>query len=134
MTMKLLFNARIHTCDPLHPAASAILIEGSRILAAGAEDELLGLDLEVTERLDLGGRTILPGLTDAHLHLQNYALGLQKVDCETDTLEECLERVRERVRLSRSGVLLAVAEAVAGGWPATGEKLRLLRVFNERVG
>ena len=40
----------------------------------------------------------------------------------------------ERVRLSRSGVLLAVAESVADGWPGTGEKLRLLRVFNERVG
>ena len=43
-------------------------------------------------------------------------------------------RQGERVRLSRSGVLLAVAESVADGWPGTGEKLRLLRVFNERVG
>ena len=43
-------------------------------------------------------------------------------------------RQGERVRLSRSGVLLAVAESVAGGWPGTGEKLRLLRVFNERAG
>jgi predicted amidohydrolase YtcJ len=101
--MRLLFNARIHTCDPLHPAASAILIEGGRILAVGEEEELLGLDLEATARLDLGGRAILPGLTDAHLHLQNYALGLQKVDCETETLEECLERVRERVRISKPG-------------------------------
>src|SRR5215208_6475972 len=46
----------------------------------------------------MGGRVIVPGLTDAHLHLKNYALSLQKVDCETDTKEECLRRVEERAR------------------------------------
>jgi predicted amidohydrolase YtcJ len=46
---------------------------------------------------------ILPGLTDAHLHLQHYALGLQKIDCETDTKEECLRRVAERVKNAKPG-------------------------------
>jgi predicted amidohydrolase YtcJ len=55
------------------------------------------------DQVDLRGRTILPGLTDAHLHLQNYSLGLQKVDCETGTLEECLQRVSERVRATKPG-------------------------------
>ena len=36
----------------------------------------------------------------------------------------------ERVLLSRNGLLLAVAESAAGGWPVAGEKPRLLRVFN----
>jgi hypothetical protein len=52
---------------------------------------------------DMGGRVILPGLTDAHLHLQHYALGLQKIDCETDNKEECLRRVAERLKEAKPG-------------------------------
>ncbi len=51
----------------------------------------------------MGGRVILPGLTDAHLHLKNYALSLKKIDCETDTKEECLRRVAERVKKAKPG-------------------------------
>ena len=46
---------------------------------------------------------ILPGLTDAHIHLEMYALSLQKVDCETATLQECLQRVAERARQTPPG-------------------------------
>jgi len=101
--MDLLFNATIHTLDPELPLASAILIDRGRILAVGQEDELLGTFNDPDERLDLRGRVVLPGLTDAHLHLQYYALGLRKVDCETDTLAECLGRVGARVRTTRPG-------------------------------
>ena len=44
-----------------------------------------------------------PELTDAHLHLKNYALSLKKIDCETDTKEECLRRVAERVKKAKPG-------------------------------
>ena len=40
-----------------------------------------------------GRAFLMPGLTDAHLHLKRYSLSLQKIDCETDTKEECLRRV-----------------------------------------
>ena len=49
------------------------------------------------------GKTILPGLTDAHLHIQYYSLGLAKVDCETKTKDECLRRVAERVKNAKPG-------------------------------
>jgi predicted amidohydrolase YtcJ len=56
------------------------------------------------ESLDAGGRAVIPGLTDAHIHLEQYALGLQKVDCETSTRLECLRKVSERVRQLPPGV------------------------------
>jgi predicted amidohydrolase YtcJ len=101
--MKLLYNARIHTQDPVDPFASAILIARDRILALGEKDELLNLAHGRIEQRDLQGMTVLPGLTDAHLHLQYYSLGLQKIDCETDTKEECLRRVAERAKKSKPG-------------------------------
>jgi predicted amidohydrolase YtcJ len=97
--MQLIHNARIHTMNPAQPAASALLIDHGEILAVGG-DELLEIRAEKT---DLGGRVVLPGLTDAHIHLQYYALGLQKIDCETTTLEECLRRVAERVKTASQG-------------------------------
>ena len=97
--MKLLYNARIHTLNPAQPTASALLVDRGEILAVGG-DELLEAR---AEREDIGGRAVLPGLTDAHIHLQYFALGLQKVDCETATLEECLRRVADRVKEAKPG-------------------------------
>lgn len=100
--IKLLYNARIHTLDSTHPSASAIAVGHGRILAVGQSDQLLA-EFERAEKQDMQGHTILPGLTDAHLHLEKYALSLQKVDCETPTLEECLRRVAERAQTAAPG-------------------------------
>jgi predicted amidohydrolase YtcJ len=100
--MKLLYNAHIYSLDDSHPIAYAIAIDHERIVALSETDHLLS-EFDSAEKLDLGGKIILPGLTDAHLHLQHYALSLQKIDCETDTLEECLRRVEERVRAAQPG-------------------------------
>ena len=101
--MKLLYNANIYTFDGSKPKAAALLIAGGRIIAAGEQSQLEFLAHGRLEKQDMGGRTILPGLTDAHLHIQYYALGLGKVDCETKTKEECLRRVAERAKKARPG-------------------------------
>jgi predicted amidohydrolase YtcJ len=100
--MKLLYNAHIYTQDKSQPTASAIAIDRERIIAIGAADVLLS-QFPNAEKQDMDGRVILPGLTDAHIHLQHYSLGLQKVECETDTKKECLRRVAERVKTSKPG-------------------------------
>lgn len=101
--MKLLYNANIHTLDSSNPRASAILIAGGRIFAVGSKDQLESIAHGRVEKRDMKGATILPGLTDAHIHIQHYALGLSKVDCETKTKEECLRRVAERAKTSKPG-------------------------------
>ncbi|NOH03302.1 MAG: amidohydrolase family protein [Chloroflexi bacterium] len=101
--MKLLYNANIHTLDSSNPRASAILIAGGRIIAIGEKDKLESLAHGKVEKTDMQGKTILPGLTDAHIHMQSYSLGLSRVDCETKTKEECLRRVAERARTLKPG-------------------------------
>ncbi len=100
--LKLLHNAHIHTLDDRRPQASALLIGGGRVLAVGGEDLLNQVD-ERVPREDLAGRTVWPGLTDAHLHLRHFALNRQKVDCTDLSLSACLERVRERAARTRRG-------------------------------
>ncbi len=100
--MEILYNARIYTLENSQPIASAIAIEHGHVVTIGETDALLS-EFDRAAKQDMGGRIILPGLTDAHLHLQHYALSLQKIDCETDTLDECLRRVEERVRAALPG-------------------------------
>lgn len=101
--MKLLYNAHIHTFDESQPKASAMLIAGGRIVAVGGKSALESLAYGKVEKQDMKGKTILPGLTDAHIHIQYYALSLGKIDCETKTKEECLSRVVERVKKAKPG-------------------------------
>ena len=69
--MELLYNAIVHTLDKGKPNASAIVIEGGHIVAVGGNELLAEFDGAKLE--NMGGRTILPGLIDAHIHLQAYA-------------------------------------------------------------
>lgn len=107
--MIVIYNAKIYTLDDQRPVASAIVIEDGRILAVGEISEILAcyggpLPWGARPHLkDAGGLTIIPGLTDAHIHLEGYALNLSKVDCETATRQECLRRVAERVKITPAG-------------------------------
>ena len=121
--MKLLYNAYIYTQDPSHPTESAIVIDRERILAVGEANNLLP-QFPNAEKQDMNGRVILPGLTDAHLHLKNYALSLQKIDCETDTKQECLRRVEERAKNTKPGEWIlghGWNQNVWGIWPTAAE-------------
>ena len=65
----VLHHGRIWTGDPRHPAATAIAIEGNRIIAVGSDAQVLALADADTRRIDLGGRRVVPGINDAHTHL-----------------------------------------------------------------
>lgn len=121
--MKLLHNAHIYTQNEAQPTASALLIDRERIIAVGDADDLL-TQYPNAEKQDMNGRVILPGLTDAHLHLHHYALSLQKIDCETNTKEECLRRVEERVKKAQPGEWIlghGWNQNVWGNWPHASE-------------
>lgn len=117
MTGILLTNALIHTLDGRQPIATAIAINDGRILAVGATDDLLAEFNGRFEVEDLGGRVLLPGLTDAHLHLQHFALGLEMINCETTTRVECLQRVAERARLTPPGEWIRGQTFNQNVWP-----------------
>lgn len=96
--MLAIYNANIYTLDNRIPRASALLIEGGKIVAIGDNYSILSQTRREDKLHDVSGQVVLPGLTDAHIHLEQYALALQKVDCETATREECLQRVADRDR------------------------------------
>ena len=100
--MKILFNARIHSFDQVRQEASVLVIDRDRVAALGGP-ELLDVFGARASREDMGGRTILPGLTDAHMHLMHYALSLQRLDVETPSKAAALQKVAERAEVTPSG-------------------------------
>ena len=98
-----LFDGRIMTQDAGCPHTSALMVRGERIVAVGESSEILSLAGPRTARLSLEGRTVWPGLVDAHLHLDWMARGLTGVAAETATRAECLARVRARAQRAAPG-------------------------------
>lgn len=101
--MLILHNGRIHTLDPRLPIARSIAIDGAIIRFTAKDDSLVASAGSSDQVIDLRGRCVLPGLTDAHIHLENYAFSLQLVDCETSTRAECIRRVAQRAGITPPG-------------------------------
>ena len=97
---RILYNCKIYTLDSHQPIVDAIAIANGRVVAIGEVDSLFSEISQPYERLNLAQKIILPGLVDAHIHLEKYAHSLQKMDCGTTTRAECLRRVAERLRMT----------------------------------
>ena len=91
MSGTVFFNGKIYT-----PAgvAEALLADGQTIAAVGRNGDVLER-AEGAERIDLGGRLMLPGFIDGHMHFLAYALSLEQAD-----LTGCrsVHEVRDRLK------------------------------------
>lgn len=83
--------------DPARPEADAMMVEDGRFRAVGSERELAAALAADDRVVDLGGRTVVPGLIDAHVHFSWFSLGLAQINLDgVATLEQALALVRER--------------------------------------
>src|SRR5713101_2020426 len=65
----ILFNGKVFTSNSSHPFVEALAIRRERIVALGASKEIVALSGPETKRLNLGERVVIPGINDAHCHL-----------------------------------------------------------------
>ncbi|HLE22929.1 MAG TPA: amidohydrolase [Anaerolineales bacterium] len=99
----LLHNGVIHPRAGSAETTGALLLLGERVLESGSADDLAAAWTGKLQSIDLQGRTVLPGLCDAHLHLEKYARAVTQLDCATTTRDECLRRVAVRAQGARPG-------------------------------
>ena len=64
----LLLNGNIITVDPRYPRAQAVAVAGDRIFAVGSNSDVEGLATAATHRVNLEGKTVVPGFIDSHCH------------------------------------------------------------------
>jgi predicted amidohydrolase YtcJ len=79
----ILYNGKIHSQNPSFPQGTAVAIRGSRILVVGNNSEVRALAGSNTRQIDLGGRRVLPGLTDSHFHYYDWALNRHRLELAT---------------------------------------------------
>ena len=92
MKTLLLHGGPIYTLDREHPRVEALLVRGERIVAVGSERDVRGSTEGPCEEIALDGRAVIPGLTDAHIHLLWTGLGRMTVDLDgVAVLEESVE-------------------------------------------
>jgi predicted amidohydrolase YtcJ len=100
----ILANGRVLTADTNNRAFEAVAVKMGRILAVGSSSDMLDCRGTGTEVIDLKGRTVIPGLTDPHVHLaDDGAASLNKIDVRdfgtnVRSIPHVLEVVRAQTR------------------------------------
>ena len=85
----ILYNANAITVSSNKPKAQAIAILGERVVAIGENDRILKLANANTKKIDIAGKTIVPGFIDAHSHPASSGLShLRNVDIDLRSIEE----------------------------------------------
>lgn len=112
----LVLSGGLVRLDAQGATASALAVRGDRVVHVGTEDEIASLVGPGAVVVDLGGRTVLPGINDAHLHLTKWSLGREPYELDVRP-----ERVGSRAglteRLREYAAQLPAGEWVIGrGW------------------
>jgi len=92
----ILENGVIRTLDPSLPTTRALAIAGPHVAGGVGTHETA---LPSPDVVDLGGRCVLPGFTDSHVHFPTWSLSQREAKLEgVESLAEALERVRAHPR------------------------------------
>ncbi len=110
----VLINGKIVTVDDRFTIAEALAVAGERVTAVGRNAEIEKLKGPATRVIDLGGRTVIPGLIDNHAHYMRAAEYWHRevrLDGVTSH-KQALEMIAEKARASQPGEWVLVL----GGW------------------
>jgi predicted amidohydrolase YtcJ len=115
-TADLVFkNGNVYTANERQSKAEAIAVKGDRIIFVGSNREAQKYVGKTTRVIDLNGKTLLPGLTDAHHHL--FGVGFREITLNLEgitSLEDFLAKVKARVDQTQPG-----AWVTGRGWIET---------------
>jgi predicted amidohydrolase YtcJ len=100
----ILHNGNFLTMDARQPRSEAVAIAGGRILAVGADVDILEFATADTKKLDLGGQTAVPGFIDGHCHpAYSGRRHLRFIDCDLRSIVAIQDAVRERAAKTPPG-------------------------------
>jgi predicted amidohydrolase YtcJ len=100
----ILYNARIHTVDENRPTGEAMAVRDGMVLFVGSRRGAEALAGERTERVDLQGATVIPGMVDAHVHLMGLGAALRNIDLVgTRSYDEVIQLVVARAQSTPEG-------------------------------
>ncbi|MEP6923055.1 MAG: amidohydrolase [Pyrinomonadaceae bacterium] len=92
----IIVNARVRTMNSSQPTAEAVAVWGNKIAAVGSNADIRLLAGANTKIIDAGGKLVLPGFNDAHVHFMSGGFQLSSVDLrDAASPQEFAERIRK---------------------------------------
>lgn len=100
----ILLNGKIVTVDQHFTIAEAVAIKKDKIIAVGSNKEIRKLANKRTKIIDLEGRTVIPGLIDAHAHPESASLSeLEEEIPDVHTIGELLNWIKSQTIRKKQG-------------------------------
>ncbi len=113
----IFYNGKVFTSDSSRPWAEAVAVKGKRIVAVGTSQKVRALAGPGTQLLDLGKRTVIPGLNDSHVHVlvpQGVQLNVPVfVPGPGPTVQEVLDLIRAATAVNPPGTWLMATVGTA---------------------
>jgi predicted amidohydrolase YtcJ len=106
----IIVNAAVHTMDDAQPKAEAVAVSGNRIAAVGSSADLRALAGPKTRIVDAGGKSVLPGFNDAHVHWLMGGYSITNVD-----LRDATSREEFTIRISEFAKKIPKGRWILGG-------------------
>ena len=104
----IIHNAKIVTVDRTFSIAGAAAVAGGRFVAVGTNQAVLALAGPSTQRVDLHGRTVLPGFNDTHNHQNSGITLVTNVDLTNiHSIDDIQSALHERVKTAKKGEFIA---------------------------
>ena len=100
----VLYGGRVHTVDRQDTTVEAVAVSGDRIVATGTTSQMRALAGPGARQIDLGGRAVVPGLMDNHLHGAGGGPGVDL--SRARSLDDVAAAVAARVRASKPGEVI----------------------------
>ncbi len=123
----VLMNGKILTIDKEDSIVEAVAISGNRIISTGTNNAILDWVVDTTKKIDLDGKTALPGLIDSHMHPGSYgAFRVRGVRCGPDlnSINELLKILKIKAQNTTENQWIlgyALNEIKLGGYPSLKE-------------
>jgi predicted amidohydrolase YtcJ len=116
----IITHANIWTGDEGLPRAHAVAVFGDRIIAVGSDADVEGLRGPNTRLIDAGGKLLLPGFNDAHVHFVGGGLQLDSVQLnDVTSIDEFVRRIAERAKKTPKGEWIQGGDWDETKWPGS---------------
>jgi len=104
-------NGKILTVNPQFQIVEAMAIRDGRVVAVGSNAEIVRLAGSGTERVDLGGKTVLPGLIDSHVHAPGASMyEFEQPVPDMESIEDVLAYFRSRAAAVEPGQWITLSQ------------------------
>jgi predicted amidohydrolase YtcJ len=111
----IITHAKVWTVDKSHPQVQAVAVLGDRIVAIGTDDEVSAWRGPQTKVIDAGGKLVLPGFNDSHVHFVSGGTQLDSVQLNDATsAHEFVRRIGEHAKTASKGSWI-----LGGDWDET---------------